>query len=93
MSFNSFHNTNISLQHINYGRDNFATKVCLNIDKVFLLIFRFYWLVAFHQFFASCALLLAPGALDLHARSATLEIATPQLHTRSKRLVPWRCDL
>ena len=42
MSFNSFHNTNISLQHINYGRDNFATKVCLNIDKVFLLIFRFY---------------------------------------------------
>ena len=36
MSFNSFLNTNISLQHINYARDNFATKVCLNIDKVFL---------------------------------------------------------
>ena len=36
MSVNSFLNTNISLQHINYERDNFATKVCLNIDQVFI---------------------------------------------------------
>ena len=32
MSFNSFLNNNISLQHINYGRDNSAIKVGLNID-------------------------------------------------------------
>ena len=36
MSFNSFINTNISLQHVNYGRDNLAIKVCLHIDQVFL---------------------------------------------------------
>ena len=33
MSFKSLLNTKISLQHINYGRDNLAIKVCSNIDK------------------------------------------------------------
>ena len=32
MSFNSFFNNNISLQHINYGHGNLAIEVFLDID-------------------------------------------------------------